>query len=121
MQRPLGSLRKNLIEPKGRPLRKIIGVLVALAGLALAFYVGVTLMFVGGFAQVVDSINADPTDGAGFAWGMLRIMFSFVVGVLIAAFSVGVGDAIAESGRVKKRQQATAKTIEQNWKRTIGR
>ena len=38
-------------------MKKIIGILIAIVGIALGIYVGVWLMFVGGIVQIVNSIN----------------------------------------------------------------
>ena len=46
-------------------MKKIIGILIAIAGIALGIYVGVWLMFIGGIVQIVNSIN--PVNGLGIA------------------------------------------------------
>lgn len=39
-------------------MKKIIGILIAIAGIALGIYVGVWLMFIGGIVQIVNSIKS---------------------------------------------------------------
>lgn len=72
-------------------MKKIIGILIAIAGIALGIYVGVWLMFVGGIVQIINSIN--PTNGLGIALGIVRIVFC-EVGVLIAWLGIAIGSVI---------------------------
>ena len=55
-------------------MKKIIGILIAIAGIALGIYVGVWLMFIGGIVQIVNSIN--PLNGLGIALGKNNILRS---------------------------------------------
>lgn len=61
-------------------MKKIIGILITIVGIALGIYVGVWLMFVGGIVQIVNSIN--PLNGLGIALGIARIIFCEVGGLL---------------------------------------
>lgn len=72
-------------------MKKIIGILIAIVGIALGIYVGVWLMFVGGIVQIVNSIN--PINGLGIALGIARIVFC-EVGGLIAWLGIVIGPAI---------------------------
>lgn len=72
-------------------MKKIIGILVAIAGIILGIYVGVWLMFVGGIIQIVNSIN--PANGLGIALGILRIVFCGI-GVFVAHLGVVIGTGI---------------------------
>lgn len=54
-------------------MKKVIGILIAIVGIALGIYVGVWLMFVGGIVQIINSIN--PINGLGIALGIARIIF----------------------------------------------
>ena len=72
-------------------MKKIIGILIAIVGIALGIYVGVWLMFVGGIVQIVNSIN--PLNGLGMALGIARIIFC-EVGGLIAWLGIVIGSAI---------------------------
>ena len=72
-------------------MKKIIGILIAIVGIALGIYVGVWLMFVGGIVQIVNSIN--PINGLGIALGKARIVFC-EVGGLIAWLGIVIGSAI---------------------------
>ena len=72
-------------------MKKIIGILIAIVGIALGIYVGVWLMFVGGIVQIVNSIN--PINGLGIALGIARIVYC-EVGGLIAWLGIVIGSAI---------------------------
>ena len=75
-------------------MKKIIGILIAIVGIALGIYVGVWLMFIGGITQIVNSIN--PINGLGIAFGIVRIVFC-EIGALIAWLGVVIGLAIGLS------------------------
>lgn len=72
-------------------MKKVIGILIAIVGIALGIYVGVWLMFIGGIVQIINSIN--PTNGLGIALGIVRIVFC-EVGVLIAWLGIAIGSVI---------------------------
>lgn len=71
-------------------MKKIIGILIAIVGIALGIYVGVGLMFIGGITQIVNSIN--PVNGLGIA----RIVFCGIGG-LITWLGVVIGSVIGLS------------------------
>ena len=72
-------------------MKKVIGILIAIVGIALGIYVGVWLMFVGGIVQMINSIN--PINGLGIALGIARIIFC-EVGGLIAWLGIAIGSVI---------------------------
>lgn len=75
-------------------MKKIIGILIAIVGIALGIYVGVGLMFIGGITQIVNSIN--PVNGLGIAFGIARIVFCRIGG-LITWLGVVIGSVIGLS------------------------
>lgn len=75
-------------------MKKIIGILIAIVGIALGIYVGAWLMFIGGIMQIVNSIN--PVNVLGIALGIARIVFC-EIGVLIANLGVVIGSEIGLS------------------------
>lgn len=75
-------------------MKKIIGILIAIVGIALGIYIGVWLMFIGGITQIVNSIN--PVNGLGIAFGIARIVFC-EIGGLITWLGVVIGSAIGLS------------------------
>lgn len=72
-------------------MKKVIGILIAIVGIALGIYVGVWLMFVGGIVQIINSIN--PINGLGIDLGIARIIFC-EVGGLIAWLGIAIGSVI---------------------------
>lgn len=101
-------------------MRKILGVLIIVLGGVLAAYVGLYIMFVGGIVQIVNAVTSEPVEGPGIAWGILRIAFASLSFALILWTSVLSGVAIYDRSPYRRKFQASAKTIEQNWKKTIG-
>ena len=75
-------------------MKKIIGILIVIVGIALGIYVGAWLMFIGGITQIVNSIN--PVNGLGIALGIVRIVFC-EIGGFIAWLGVAIGSAIGLS------------------------
>ncbi len=75
-------------------MKKIIGILIVIVGIALGIYVGAWLMFIGGITQIVNSIN--PVNGLGIALGIARIVFC-EIGGFIAWLGVAIGSAIGLS------------------------
>jgi len=75
-------------------MKKIIGISIAIVGIALGIYVGAWLMFIGGITQIVNSIN--PVNGLGIALGIARIVFCGIGG-FIAWLGVAIGSAIGLS------------------------
>ena len=73
-------------------MKKIIGILIVIVGIALGIYVGAWLMFIGGITQIVNSIN--PV--LGIALGIARIVFC-EIGGFIAWLGVAIGSAIGLS------------------------
>ncbi len=76
-------------------MRKVAGVLIGIAGVLAAGYVGVVVFFIGGIEKIVDGVNAHPTDGHEIAWGVIQIVvYDSVIGVL-ALLAIGIGYFIA--------------------------
>lgn len=72
-------------------MKKFIGIIIAILGIALGIYVGFWLMFVGGISQIINSIN--PVDGFGIAIGIARIVFC-EIGGFIAWLGIAIGSFI---------------------------
>lgn len=67
-------------------MRKVLAAVIMLVGIVLAGYVGIGIMFVGGVEQIVDSVQAEPADGGGIAWGVLRVLFAGTATVITLLF-----------------------------------
>jgi hypothetical protein len=73
-----------------------------IVGLFGAFYTGLWLMFVGGIIQIVDACKVTPTDSAGIAWGIVRIIFAvpaFWLVWFLSLFMLRIGMAIYDDRR----------------------
>lgn len=67
--------------------RESLGWAVGIAGTALALYLGIWVMFIGGIAATVDAITADPVEGMDVALGIARIVFASLVGWVVVVGS----------------------------------
>ena len=65
-----------------KALKYIVFGILILGVIALAAYVGIWLMLVGGIVQVIDSAKAMPTDSMGVAIGVVRVLGAGFVGAL---------------------------------------
>lgn len=61
---------------------KVLGGLMIMAGIALGFFVGLYLMFVGGIFSIIGGITADPVNASKIVWGAIRILFAGLAGSL---------------------------------------
>lgn len=103
-------------------MRKIVGVLFILGGLALAIYVGLYLMFVGGIVQIAESVGAEPTNGDGVAWGVVRVVFASPAFGLIFWFFVALGLALIESHPYRRQRRGpSAKQVESTWREVMNK
>lgn len=75
-------------------MKKVLGILIAIIGVALGIYVGFWLMFVGGISQIINSIN--PVNGLGIAIGIAKIVFCEIGGP-IAWLGIAIGSVIGLS------------------------
>lgn len=84
-------------------MKALLGVFMILAGIALGLYVGLWLMFIGGIIQFVNAVTADPVNGAGVGWGVVRIFSASFVGWLSAAVLIIPGVGLIGSGSRRSR------------------
>lgn len=97
-------------------MRKTFGILTIVAGVALALYVGIVVMFVGGIEQIVQGVDAEPTEASDIAWGIVRVLSATFVGGCIFWFSIALGVALIESSPYHGKNRPTAKQVERTWK-----
>lgn len=72
----------------------LLGLLVVPGGIALGFFVGLWLMFIGGIFQIVGGATADPVNATAIAWGAIRIIFATPAGALTGFITVSLGFAL---------------------------
>ena len=84
-------------------MRKALAVIVGIAGVCLAVYVGLWLMFVGGIAQLVDAAQEDPVEGIEIAIGIVRIVFASAATVFtlygVSLLAILIGDGVPRRRR----------------------
>lgn len=72
-------------------MKKLLGVCLILLGLVLGVWLGIRVMFIGGIVQIVNAIKATPVSAIGIAIGIVKVLFSGVVGWLSGLLISGVG------------------------------
>lgn len=74
-------------------MKLLVGISLLLAAVALAGFVGIYLMFVGGIFQIVHGASTTPVDTGDVVWGALRIVFASpaatIAGWLLALPGIG--------------------------------
>ena len=83
-------------------MRKLIGIVLMVAGVAAGIYVGFWILFVGGIVDVVDGAKATPTNGGMIAWGLAKsVLLAEIVGGAIFFVVSGIGAAIFGSSKMR--------------------
>lgn len=54
-------------------MRKIIGILLILGGVALGLYLGVWVFLVGGIVDIVQGARTTPINGLRIVWGLVEV------------------------------------------------
>lgn len=65
-----------------RMARTFVGVVLVVAGVALALYVGLWWALIGGIVQAVEAIKMTPVDAFGLAVGLARALCAGLIGSL---------------------------------------
>lgn len=63
-------------------MKKVIGILMIVAGVALGIYAGVWWAFVGGIVDVIGAIRAPEFVGGDVAIGVVKVIFAGLIGYL---------------------------------------
>jgi len=71
---------------------KLIGVLVAIAGILGGAYVGIVVLFAGGLIELINAIKND-FEVTGMVWGIVKMIFC-ELGGLVAWIGITVGAII---------------------------
>src|SRR5690606_4427286 len=81
----------------------ILSILMFLGAFALALYVGIWVMLVGGIVGIINAISVAITTGAvvsvsAVTWGVIKILFSGFVGWIILVLLLKPSIVLAEAG-----------------------
>lgn len=88
----------QVINYRRHKMKILLALIMILAGLALAVYVGVWLLFIKGIIQIVEEFKSpEAMDSAVIAWGILKILCASIVGSLCAIIGIVPGMAILKS------------------------
>jgi len=77
-------------------MKKTIGVLLILAGIALGLYVGLYLCFICGIIDIIKEIRSSDLNAVNVAWDIVRIMFASVAGWICAFLFITPGYAMVK-------------------------
>ena len=80
---------------------KIVGMIVAILGIALGVYTGFWVMFVGGIIDIIDAFKAPTTDGGLVAIALLKIFGAGLAGGVIAWGGIILGAALGFTSNVR--------------------
>lgn len=79
-------------------MKMLFGIILILAGIVLAAYVGFWLFFVGGIVTIVNAVKVDPVSATSIAWGAVKILSAGVAGGLSFWALALPGIALMKSG-----------------------
>ena len=71
-------------------LKNILGLVLICGSIALGLYVGFWLMFIGGIIEVINSVTP-VINNSGIAWGIVKVVFAEVVGVITFFVVAAIG------------------------------
>ena len=74
-------------------VKGIIGIIFIIAGIVLGAYLGIWVMLIGGIIQIVNAVQASPVSGSDIAYGVVKIIFCELPGIITYIFIV-IGGAI---------------------------
>ena len=69
-------------------MKKIIGMIVIVIGICLAFYISGYLMFFHGIIQIIEQVQAKELVQTVLAIGIIKVMFATVAGAVIVQTSM---------------------------------
>jgi len=75
-------------------MRTIIAWLFVSLGIVLGVYVGAYLLFFRGIVQALQNVN--PIVPTEVAWGIVKTIFAYPIGFIIAVFGIAIGKAIID-------------------------
>jgi uncharacterized membrane protein len=73
---------------------KVLGFLLAVAGVLFGVWAGVWWAFIGGIVSVIQEIKAPDTDAINLALGIARIFFAGLIGTMSGTLAVIPGIAL---------------------------
>ena len=76
-------------------MKKLLGVILIICGVILGLYLGLYIMCVGGIVEVINGIKANPTNAWWIAKGILKFLFSGIVGWISGLIVVSMGVGLA--------------------------
>lgn len=78
-------------------MKKALGVVMMIAGVAFGLYAGLWWAFIGGIVDVISAISAPDLVAMDVAIGVAKVMFAGVIGCVSGIIAVFPGYALFES------------------------
>ena len=78
-------------------MKTFFGLLLILASIVVGLYVGVWFCFVGGIVQIIAAVQLTPINALTVAWGVAKVIFSGVCGVISFVILFTPGMALLSS------------------------
>lgn len=73
---------------------KIVGALLMIVGIAFGIWAGLWWAFAGGIIDIVVAIQSNPIPAGTVAWGVIKILFAGVIGMVAGVVAVFPGFAL---------------------------
>ena len=70
---------------------KLLGILIAIAGVLTGVDVGFWVLFVGGIVDIIYAIKAPVTEASAIGFAVLKIFFAGLAGGVIAWVGIAIG------------------------------
>ena len=93
------NYRKLGYKRKDNSFKKILGIVMLIAGAFLGLYVGVWVCFIGGIVDIIHQVQAEYAQAAPIAWGICKIVFASFFGwvaglvLMLPGWYMVVGDS----------------------------
>lgn len=78
--------------------KRILGLVLILGGIALGLWLGLWVCFFGGIASIIEGAKANPVDQLELAWGIIKFLSAWAVGLFSAIVLVMPGIALVMAG-----------------------
>lgn len=86
-------------------MKSFISVIIFIASIVLALYLGVYLLFIGGIVDIIDQVKSEHTESMAVAIGVVKIVFAAPIGWL--TFYLGGFGSLMLGFSSKKRSRPT--------------
>lgn len=86
-------------------MKKLLGLLLVVAGVILGVWAGIWWAFIGGIIQVVEQVRAVDMDATILAIGIAKIVFAGFIGTVSGICLIAPGAALFGSGVFRSKSR----------------